>query len=343
MNRMFFPLRTSVEFFSDPTSPDAAARAKQAAVLFDELVFEMSVYDVLVTDAGAFGVQRYPNQLTDDDFAQVRRVAEPGSMSRLILEEDRTEGDGRASGWAVFDAPLHVNYVAEWYSVLRDLERCGSGDLPSWVHVVDRRRYLSSEELRRALRRLDFRCYSNKQLMPGVHRWLRSWTYKAFNHDALFAGAMAASFNVTTHFNPMVAHHKLDPVRSGDNALSVVCPHVGALPWDAVLAFREHSGAQEARSLLRAIDEKAARGEPTEADEQQRIGQAVTTLLLQVAKDRGTKVAGEVVKATVGFFPLGPLGPIVGAVAGVGPAADRAWRERRSWTAALVTLRDDLQ
>jgi hypothetical protein len=123
----------------------------------------------------------------------------------------------------------------------------------------------------------------------------------------------------------------------------VASPNVGALPWSAVLAFHEHPGAQEARSLLREVDERAAHGEPTEAEEQQRIGQAIAKLLLQVAKDRETKVAGEVVKAAVGFFPLGPLGAIAGAVAGVGPSADRAWHERRSWTAALMTLRDDLE
>jgi hypothetical protein len=99
MNRMFFPPRTSVEFFSDPISPDAAARAKQAAVLFDEVVFEAGVYDVLVTDAGTGDLQRYPQELTDDELADVHRVAEPGSVSRLILEENPEEGGGGTGAW----------------------------------------------------------------------------------------------------------------------------------------------------------------------------------------------------------------------------------------------------
>jgi hypothetical protein len=37
---IFFPLRTSVELFQEPASPKAVARAKQAAILYDRLVFE---------------------------------------------------------------------------------------------------------------------------------------------------------------------------------------------------------------------------------------------------------------------------------------------------------------
>ncbi len=40
MRRIFLPLRTSVELFDDPTSPQATTRAKQAAVLYDEVIFE---------------------------------------------------------------------------------------------------------------------------------------------------------------------------------------------------------------------------------------------------------------------------------------------------------------
>jgi hypothetical protein len=44
-SKIFFPLRTSVELLKDPTSPTAATRAKQAAVLCDELIFEEGLYE----------------------------------------------------------------------------------------------------------------------------------------------------------------------------------------------------------------------------------------------------------------------------------------------------------
>ena len=51
-SKMLFPLRTGVELFADPGMPEAGARAKQAAVLYDEVVFETGLYEVSIAETG---------------------------------------------------------------------------------------------------------------------------------------------------------------------------------------------------------------------------------------------------------------------------------------------------
>jgi hypothetical protein len=53
MTRCFFPLRTSVEWFDNPESPAIEGRIKQAAVLYDELLFEDGMVEIDITDHGA--------------------------------------------------------------------------------------------------------------------------------------------------------------------------------------------------------------------------------------------------------------------------------------------------
>jgi hypothetical protein len=43
-------------------------------------------------------------------------------------------------------------------------------------------------------------------------------------------------------------------------------PNVGALPWEAVVQWREHPGSQEVRGKLREFEERAAKAEPEEAE-----------------------------------------------------------------------------
>lgn len=51
--RCIFPLRTSVEWFDNQASPAIEGRAKQAAVLYDEVVFEDGFVEIDITDGGS--------------------------------------------------------------------------------------------------------------------------------------------------------------------------------------------------------------------------------------------------------------------------------------------------
>ncbi len=78
---MLFPLQTGVELFSDPTMPEGPARAKQAAVLYDQIVFETGLYEVSIAE-GERNTWWHPQEsLTDEDLVDRRRVQTPGTPS----------------------------------------------------------------------------------------------------------------------------------------------------------------------------------------------------------------------------------------------------------------------
>src|SRR4051794_11789927 len=76
--KLFFPLRTSVELFRDAETPAAHARAKQGAVLFDELLFEEGIYDVTMAGGGLWSTIRSAGALDDDALRAARVIAETG-------------------------------------------------------------------------------------------------------------------------------------------------------------------------------------------------------------------------------------------------------------------------
>ena len=60
MNRAYFPLRSSVELFADPSSPEPVSRAKHAAILYDEVAFEIGMLEASITADGSFLNYRPP-------------------------------------------------------------------------------------------------------------------------------------------------------------------------------------------------------------------------------------------------------------------------------------------
>ena len=50
MSRAYFPLRSSVELFTDPTSPEPVVQAKHAAILYDEIAFEIGMFEASITE-----------------------------------------------------------------------------------------------------------------------------------------------------------------------------------------------------------------------------------------------------------------------------------------------------
>jgi hypothetical protein len=86
MSSIFFPLRTSVELFRDPSSPEAVTRAKEAAVLFDEVGFETGLYTVAIADTGYFDWWTPPRDITPDLLEHTREPIEPGAAMQIIAQ-----------------------------------------------------------------------------------------------------------------------------------------------------------------------------------------------------------------------------------------------------------------
>lgn len=128
-SRIFFPLRTSVELFKDPDSPEAITRAKQAAVLYDEIIFESGLYDVSITPKGSTGWTTPSEQLTPELLRGSRRISEPGSRVTFSIRPE-----GSDTMMPVFDAPLSATYSAEFHTgIIDDLKEFK----PDWVKVIE--------------------------------------------------------------------------------------------------------------------------------------------------------------------------------------------------------------
>jgi len=132
-------------------------------------------------------------------------------------------------------------------------------------------------------------------------------------------------------------------VHAGGKAIDIIVPHLGALPWEAVLEFREHPGCGEARAKLREFEERVAREEPQDAMSfQQRVSQEVNGAIFGAWNDLRPNLrealGREAVMAGVSMYPI--AGPIIAPGLGISEALARDFQDRRTWLAALWKLRD---
>ena len=127
-SRMLFPLRTGVELFSNPSMPDAIVRAKQAVVLYDEVVFETGLYEVSIAADGFSDWWSPQEWATDERLAESRMVQTPGTPFSLSVGE---EGTGQII--EIINSPLTIAYASEYHTgILDELTplRAGMGEGP---------------------------------------------------------------------------------------------------------------------------------------------------------------------------------------------------------------------
>lgn len=170
----------------------------------------------------------------------------------------------------------------------------------------------------------------------------RRWIIKAFNRDLIVASMIGASFNPTSLFAPMVERRRIAPERDGNEALGVIAPNVGALPWEAVIEFREHNGSVQAWAMLREFEEKATREEPEDASAflrsiEREVREALFAAHKELRPSWPKKIAVEALKTAVGIVPF--YGQIAGPALSAAEMGGEWIRDRRSWVAALMILR----
>lgn len=121
MSRCFFPLRTSVEWFDDPASPAIEGRVKQAAVLYDELLFEDGFVEIDITDGGSMNMWHPAEAATPERLGQANQRIEAGAPvvfsigKQPALDVPAAPEDMRV----MMAGSLQQHYVAElMYSVM---------------------------------------------------------------------------------------------------------------------------------------------------------------------------------------------------------------------------------
>jgi hypothetical protein len=316
-SRCFFPLRTSVELFDDATSPRIESRIKQAAVLYDELLFERGMYEATATTDHLIEHVHAPENVTDQQIARANRRDPHVHALRTVIEIDHPDipplvSEGRITG----------QYAAEFeFSLISRLTDFNDG----WVTLLD----IAD------LKRDAFLAESPRQLRPRSdnaddHR-LEAFALNAFQRDQAAATFLGADFNISPLFAPAAGHLTHTAT---ENTLTYLCPYVGQCPWEQIAEFRAHDAAQHARQLLWDWHKRAEQHGPEAAGSAlQRELQAATLELRE--RFQFVSHATEIAVSTV--VPQ-PVGPLLGKA--VALLRERTQREaiKRSPAAALMKL-----
>jgi hypothetical protein len=323
--------------------PSTLTRGKEAAVLYDEVIFEAGVYDYSATDEGSFEHYRPPGGFTPEDLAETRIIPEPrtGMQVSLAFEAEPGEPAPPEELRSFISGTLSAYYVAEFETgILEELRKL---DVPWAAAFVAQDDQLRENGLDQIIRDYAHERQRDESWSDPDSRILRTFVAKAFARDAVVASSLGAAFNITSLFQPLLESSSTRPVLVGQRALAVLVPNVRDLRWEEIAEFREHPGSVEARAKLAEAEQRVAASEPDDPLEfQQRLYSAISDDLFAAIKETqgkdSTTVGKEVAKTAIGFIPV--VGPIAGTAAS---AADLVWKERterRHWTAALMKLRD---
>jgi hypothetical protein len=333
VSRCVFPLRTSVEWFDDPASPAIEGRVKQAALLYDELLFEDGFMEIDITDGGAMHMWHPPEAATPERLEQANQRVEAGAPVVWAIGKQSARGVPAAPEdmRVMMGGSLQQRYVAElMYSVMNHFADYNDG----WAQIAFTGS-LGASDFDRWLPHRSTRASWDKELMPDLRTeqpWLRDFVIKAFDRDAALAEHLEATFNVSPLFEPMfVARRPEAAAPTAEETLTYFFPDVSDLPWEVVMEFREHDAAGEARARLQDAVERAQRDGITAADNQLTRDMIFADKDLRKRhslKERLTKMAVSVVPVAGGAL-----------TEGAGAAADAA-RGKHDWVAALSLLRD---
>ncbi|HEV7775155.1 MAG TPA: hypothetical protein VGO48_17885 [Conexibacter sp.] len=344
LTSIFFALRSSVELFEDPMSPSAATRAKEAACLYDHLVFEPGLLEVTIASNGCMPWWFPKEHLTPERRAIARRPVPAGAPVSISMGVQRRPGEPAPpeAMHAVSLGEVNVHYVAEFYTGILDelsefkldwVREAGGGSIDR-THPEGLRVAQEIDDLVREERWA-------KSPMPRSDSFLQGYVTDSFYRDAVLAKELGAAFNITPLFAPMMARHAVLPDLSGSAAFRYAVPKIGCLPWEAVIEFREHEAAQEARTKLREFERRASEDARDACEFFEKAGQAVTAALFDALKDQRTSLPEELAKeALLGAVELIPgIGPVAGKSAAVVSAVREHQKARRHWTTALMRLR----
>lgn len=316
-SRCFFPLRTSVELFDDATSPRVESRIKQAAVLYDELLFERGMYEATATTDHLIEHVHAPENVTDEQIARANQRDPRAYALRTVIEVDHPDipplvSEGRITG----------QYAAEFeFSLLSRLTDFNDG----WVTLLD------IADLKGDAFIADPPPPRPSPSGDPDDRWLDTFAAGALQRDLAAATFLGADFNISPLFAP--AAGRLAQT-APDNTLTYLFPYVGQCRWEQIAEFRAHDAAEHARQLLWDWHERAEEhGPEAAASALQRELQAATLELRE--QFQFLSHATEIAVSTV--VPQ-PVGPLLGKA--VALLRERTHREagRRSPAAALMKL-----
>lgn len=335
MNRIYFPLRSSVEFFEDPGGATPAARAKEAAVLFDQVVFEDGQIIATVGAQMNWMMHRPRHELTDEDLEDARPPAGPGESMMIAVGTETTPGKPAPEMQSIGETVVMQAYSAQWHTAA--IDELQALEVP-WAAIATP----SDETLERLAKPIQQATgeFTTRAQGGGLSPMQVDFVAKSLARDAMFAAALGASINVTSMFAPMIEGAEQEA--TGSDALAFMVPNLEHLPWEEIAEHRERSGSVEARGLLREVEEKALAEEPGDAAAylekvKASITDGLAAALVETEVNMPKVVGREVVNLAVSFVPI--VGQGIGSLAGIATALGERAEQRESGIFALVKLR----
>jgi hypothetical protein len=334
MRRLYFPLRSSVEFFDTPTAIKAGTSAKEGAVLFDEVLFESGMVVANIGEDASFTIYRPGHELGPDDFGDTEKAAEPGGEFVIAVGNEDSPGSDASEMQAIIKTKAVERYAAEWHTTaIEDLEALKV----DWAKFGG----LSDEELGKLaqpIREVGRHFKKQASALPAFHG---SWAAEALAHDAVVARRIGAAMNLTSLFEPLIAPGDAGTA-GGSDALGFLVPNLSNLTWEDVAQFRQHPASGEARDKLRKVEQRALDQEPADAaDYMKKIGTSITDdLMAALAETKvsiGDALATEAAKAAISFIPI--VGSGASSAIGAAEAVDQWVAQKGSWYFALMKLR----
>jgi hypothetical protein len=318
-SRCLFLLATSVEPTVRSDDPDARARVKQAAVLYDELLFERGALQVNVGEDGTLETHR---SLDENEDPGSVLCDPPGVAHHAISVRVDVEDSGET---VVFDEMLTSPYAAELeYSVFAELHEFNTG----WALAIEPRLPEEPEMLIHLPRKgISPQLTRDERLAVGWQDYV--------GHHARRAAPLAVELDAAVSASGPVARALAPNARqtAASRALAAAVPDVTSLPWERVMDFREHPAAAEARERLWRLAADLERGpDPAAVIAFERDLHSAEREVM-----RRTRRHAKLGRIALSLTGLGAIAAVVGELAD--PFAERL-AARGGWPAAIGLLRD---
>lgn len=340
MKIAYFPLRSSVELFTDPTSPQPVSRAKHAAILYDTVVFEVGLFEQTIGKTGASGIYVPPHMADNERRQRARIVHEVGSSFQVAIGVQPALGVPAPSEAmrTMINTEIAASYAAEWQTgVIDELQPLK----PDWAASIDSGQMLAEHDnLKGEERKLKWSLQQSADAADNSFH--RSFIIDALSRDATIASAMGAAVQVTSLFEsllPGIPNMTAD--HPGLLSLEVAVPGIDQLSWETICKFREHAGNEEARGRLRDAEERVAAETISDpAAFALRVGQEISAdLFAAMSEIEGSlpkKLVKEGINAGISLIPV--AGTFASGVSAAETLAESA-KHKRTWHAALMKLR----
>jgi hypothetical protein len=330
----YFPLRTNIGFFDEPTGYlSLMERIKQAALLYDQLIFEPGVYQGQVHTTGVF-----------DGWIPLSHI-DPEIVEGMKAGHKPTGGDGfvgieREDGTIhpIFSGDVLRRFFCEFHSTLQSL----NADQLPWIEVERYTLINDGDKIAKT-----FKKHLQKHITgySDDEYWLYDKIFDNLSNDLVLASEMGVSASINAFYLPLLSRVEGVTLAAapGSAAFQLLVPDVSHLSWEAIVSLREEESLIAFRKKLREFEAHAqaaiAAGEFAEAEHEKALAQAVFDEMFREFMAHHPTDAGfardVAFDLALGAIPI----PVVGSLLAAGRAAHELVEGRRSWRATFLKLR----